>query len=153
MKTLNPKVYIAIFAVIIVIISVITLFASRSIMRDSDPSFTGGSGEVATGYLILSGYETPVNQGSKAPLGMYFDSSQQTAIRSYLEVALYNKQPLTEYRGEILPGSADVDFSKNTVQFKVQVKKPKAVYTVQFNSLTNELHIFDEEGNEIKTDS
>lgn len=144
---LNTKRNFFIVAILASIVFISLLFIVTQ--RTTDPPFTGGSGVQQAGYLILYGYETPVNQGSKAPLSMYLDSSQQTAIRSFLEVALYNTQPKKEYRGEIQPGSANVDFQNNTVVFKVNIEQPKKLYTIEFHSLTSGVSIFDEQGKKV----
>lgn len=141
----NKKiVYIAVgIFVLLISISVGSFFFRTG---SNDEIFTGGSGRLPVGYLVLRGYEVRSNQGSRAPLSMYLDAAQQSNLRTHLEVILYNHTPKESYIGNIVPGSADIDFTKNIIQFKVSIKDPQVNYTVQYKSLENKVDIYNEDG-------
>lgn len=131
--------------IIIAILGAVSIFVLLN--RTTDPEFTGGSGEPEKGYLVLRGYETKSNSNNKMSLGVYFTTTQQRAIRSFLEVQLFKIKQNKEYFGDVIPGSVDVNYRTNVVQFKVQIEDPEIIYTVQYNPVTDDMTVIDEDGN------
>ena len=139
---------ITISMIVILVLIAILIFIYRP--KSADPIFTGGSGIPLTGQLVLYGYETPTtNSKTRTPIGNYLSTPQQTQIRFFLEALLYNKKPLQEYKGTIVPGSVSMDYGTNVIAFKVKIEDPATIYTVRYTVTGTEIHVFGEDGKEI----
>jgi hypothetical protein len=146
---MNTKKYIAIAAVLISIIVVLILFFNLY-HKETDPIFTGGSGVSKPGYLVLTGYEEPSNDSSKIPLGKFLNTDQQAKIRSFLGALLFEKKPLSEYKGVIEPGSVNVDYKTSAINFKAKIEAPKITYTVNYNTVTDNMTVTNEKGTSLR---
>jgi len=144
---MNRK-YIIIAAVILLIIVSILAVIYKNMSKY--PANTGGSGVSQPGTLILKGYEVESNDNSKIRLGTFFSSTQQKNISLFLGALLFEKEPLASYSGTVQPGSVDVNYQTSVITFKVKIKKPDTLYTVTYNTLNDDMNVFDEKNQSLK---
>ena len=141
---MNKKV-IAI-SVCIIAICTITLVSVYYTNKSKQPSYTGGSGAIAQGTLVLKGYEVASNDSSNIRLGNYFNTTQQANISNFIGALLYEKEQKSTYEGTVVEGSVEVDYKTSIIQFMVEIKDPAVAYKVTYNTLNDDMNVFSEQG-------
>jgi hypothetical protein len=139
---MNRQVYVIFGSLVIIILAIIGIFILAN--RSSSNNYTGGSLQLEAGYLVLRGYETPSNDRSKIPLGQFLSTGKQVDIRTSLQAVLYKNEVQEEYTGTVVPGSVNVNYLTNIIEFKAKIEKPEVTYTVRYNTISEELTILDE---------
>lgn len=146
---MNKKTLLITLVASLFIIGLVALFITSNRNKPTQV-YTGGSGKLTQGYLVLRGYDTPTNSKLNLPVSSYIGSDQQSNIRRYIEAILFKQKPLKEYIGSIVAGSAQVDYQTNTVTFDIKIQDPDVSYKVSFNTISEEIQVFGSD-NEIMT--
>lgn len=143
MNQTNRRIAMIVIFILAVAVVAVSIVRIRSL---SPNEATGGSGQLPVGYLILRGYDTPSNNTSRIPIGHFLTSAQQTKIRTSLENILFKTDSKKDYTGKIIPNTVNIDHGASVVSFEVEIEDPKSTYKITYNTVSNELHIFDSEG-------
>lgn len=149
---MNRRIVIVVGGFFLLVILVFSIFFLTNKSSGEATGSTGGSGQLPVGSLVLYGYETSANTGSKLPVGRFLSVDQQSMIESKLEEILFEEDPKREYRGEIVPGTVNVDYQTNVITFDIKIEEPSSTYTINFNTVTDEISILNEQGNPIPLD-